>query len=93
MKFNEAPPINTLHEKWFVNLSGSDSLLEVRRNEDWNGRTGVATLRPKDGESPEQRRKMAQKDPAASRISRVRTCDTGMTRFLQLAEPRTNKAR
>ena len=44
----------------------------TRRNEDWNDRIGMATLRPKDGESPEKILRSPQ-------ISRVRTCDTDMT--------------
>ena len=28
--FNEAPPLDTLYEKWFINLSGIDIPLEVR---------------------------------------------------------------
>ena len=51
---------------------------------------GVATLRLKDGESPEKAprgHKAAQEDPAVPQMSCARTCDTGMTRFPRLAEP------
>ena len=49
----------------------------------------VATLRPKDGESPEKTPRgleTAREDSAALQIPRARTCDTGMTRFSRLAE-------
>ncbi|EGI70629.1 hypothetical protein G5I_00588 [Acromyrmex echinatior] len=55
----------------------------------WQDEDGHSTP-PKDGESLEQapRGHEARKDPAASRISRARTCDTSMTRFPRLAKPR-----
>ncbi|KYN35836.1 hypothetical protein ALC56_09817, partial [Trachymyrmex septentrionalis] len=54
----------------------SHHLPGTRRNEDWNDRIGMATLRPKDGESPEKAprgRETAREDPAVLQIPRART--------------------
>ncbi|EGI68428.1 hypothetical protein G5I_02909 [Acromyrmex echinatior] len=71
------------------------TIISTRRTENWNGRTGVATLRSEDGESPGQAprdHETARKDPATSRISRARTYNTGMTRFPRLAPRSTTLA-
>jgi len=76
----------------------SHHLPGTRRNEDWNGRIEVATLRPKDGESPEKTPRgleAAQEDPAGLQISRanMRHGHDAVSAISGVVEPRSNKAR
>ncbi|EGI69757.1 hypothetical protein G5I_01470 [Acromyrmex echinatior] len=57
---------------------------QAERGLEWQNGGGHSTLQ----EQREPRgHEVARKDPAASRTSRARICDTGMTRFPRLAEP------